>query len=172
MPPPTTGILPPPPGWVGVAIRAGLPSRGLPGGRASATVGVPIPRPYQDSDAACALVLLVEDHADTREMYAAVLADAGFEVVHAANGAEALAVTASALPAVVVTDLWMGGAVSAEDVCRRLHALGVPVLAVTVVAPGEEHEAMRGAGRSAVLLKPLAPDRLVIEVLRLLEGAN
>ena len=116
------------------------------------------------------VVLLVEDHADTQELYAEVLVAAGFDVIQAADAAEALSLTQSVLPAVVVTDLWMPGPVSAEEVCRRFHRLGIPVLAVTGVAPGREHEAMRRAGCSSVLMKPIAPDCLVVENRRLLEG--
>jgi CheY-like chemotaxis protein len=55
------------------------------------------------------LVLLVEDHADTRTMYALYLRVSGFEVLEAADAEEGLASARLARPAVVVTDLSMPG---------------------------------------------------------------
>ncbi len=43
------------------------------------------------------VVLLVENHADTREMYADALRAAGFEVLQAADDAKALAVTTNSM---------------------------------------------------------------------------
>lgn len=114
------------------------------------------------------VVLLVEDHADTRELYAAVLMAAGFDVIQAADATEALSMTQSVLPAVVVTDIWMPGPVSADDICRHFHGLGIPVLAVTAVAPGRAYEVMNRAGCAGFLLKPVELDSLVAEVRRLL----
>ena len=50
-------------------------------------------------------VLIVDDSADTREMYACALAYSGFRVLHADNGADGLSRAAEALPDVIVTDL-------------------------------------------------------------------
>jgi CheY-like chemotaxis protein len=114
------------------------------------------------------LVLLIDDNADNREMYALMLASCGFEVVQAQDGVEALALAADRVPAVAVTDLRMPGEVSAADVCRHFGQLHVPVIAVTGVVPGHEHDTMRRAGCASVMMKPLAPDRLVSEITRVL----
>jgi two-component system chemotaxis response regulator CheY len=110
------------------------------------------------------IVLLIDDDADTREMYAVMLANAGFEVLQAEDGVEALAVAAERRPTIAVTDLRMPGAITAVELCRQLRDLNVPVIALTGLAPGAEHEAMRKAGCSVVLMKPLVPDRLVTEI--------
>jgi CheY-like chemotaxis protein len=114
------------------------------------------------------VVLVIDDDTDNREMYALTLADNGFEVLQAADGVEALAITAERLPAVAVTDLRMPGAISAADVCRQFRSLDVPVIALTGLGPGEEHEAVRRAGCAAVLMKPLSPDQLIAEITRVL----
>lgn len=114
------------------------------------------------------VVLVIEDDTDTREMYSMMLTSCGFEVLPAEDGVEALALAAGRLPAVAVTDLRMPGAISAVDVCRQFHDLNVPVIALTGLGPGEEHDAVRRAGCTTVLMKPLSPDQLVLEIRRLL----
>ena len=118
------------------------------------------------------LVLLIDDNADNREMYETMLASSGFEVLQAENAVEALALAAVRLPALVVTDLRMPGDVSAAELCRQFRALGVPVIALTGVGPGEEHDAMRSAGCAAILMKPLLPDQLIMEITRLFTPAR
>jgi CheY-like chemotaxis protein len=111
------------------------------------------------------IVLLIDDHADTRDLFAQVLSVAGFSVWEAEDGATGLAKAAAGpLPSVVVTDLWMPGPVSALELCRRFTDLGVPVVALTGLGPGEEHDAMRAAGCCAILMKPVTLDRLIAEV--------
>jgi CheY-like chemotaxis protein len=114
------------------------------------------------------VVLVIDDDTDNREMYALMLTDCGFEVLQAGDGVEALALAAVRLPAVAVTDLRMPGAISAVDVCRQFRSLNVPVIALTGLGPGEEHDAMRRAGCATVLMKPLSPDQLVAEITRVL----
>lgn len=113
------------------------------------------------------VVLLIDDDADSREMYAQMLTISGFEVLQAEDGAEAVASATLRLPAVAITDLRMPGAISATELCRRFRELGVPVIAVTAVGPGHEHDDIRRAGCASVLMKPLAPDLLITEITRL-----
>jgi two-component system, chemotaxis family, chemotaxis protein CheY len=114
------------------------------------------------------VVLLIDDNADSRGMYALMLADSGFEVLQAEDGVEALALAAVRLPAVAVTDLRMPGTVSAVDLCRQFRDLAVPVIALTGVGPGDEHDAMRHAGCAEILMKPLSPDELIAAITRVL----
>ena len=51
------------------------------------------------------LVLVAEDHDDARELYAAVLEDAGFEAVKASDGTQALALVRDRPPAILILDL-------------------------------------------------------------------
>ncbi len=118
------------------------------------------------------LVLLIDDNADNREMYGTMLVGSGFEVLEAGDAAEALALAAVRLPAVVVTDLRMSGDVSAAELCQQFRDIGVPVIALTGVGPGEEHDVMRRAGCATILMKPLLPDQLIPEITRLLTPAR
>jgi CheY-like chemotaxis protein len=114
------------------------------------------------------VVLVIDDNTDNREMYSFTLTNSGFEVLQAGDGVEALALASARLPMVVVTDLRMPGAISAVDICRQFRSLDVPVIALTAVGPGEEHDAMQRAGCAAVLMKPLSPDQLLAEINRVL----
>ena len=117
-------------------------------------------------------VLLVEDHLDNRDMYSLMLRSLGCSVIEAANGDEALAQASAHRPSIVVTDLRMPGTVTSLDVCRHFAAIGVPVIVVTGVTPGPEHDEIKGAGCAAVLVKPVTPDALVAEIHRVLELAE
>jgi CheY-like chemotaxis protein len=113
-------------------------------------------------------VLLVEDHQDTREMYADYLRFSGLGVIEAGSGAEGLTLGKVTPPSVVVTDIGMAGSVSAAELCRAFASGGVPVIAVTGHGPGSFQDDIRAAGCAAVLLKPLTPDRLLREIQRLM----
>jgi DNA-binding response OmpR family regulator len=123
------------------------------------------------NSAGAPVVLLVDDHDDTREMYAHALRLSAFQVLEAGDGEKGLALATETPPAVVVTDLVMGGPVPATDLCRRFGAEGVPVLVVTGIVGGPLHEEIRAAGCAAVLIKPVPPDTLVAEIRRVLESA-
>jgi CheY-like chemotaxis protein len=97
------------------------------------------------------IVLLVDDHADTRDLFAQIFSLSGFSVWEADDGAAALARTAAGLlPSVVVTDLRMPGRVSASELCRRFTERGVPVIALTGLGPGPELDEMQAAGCCAI----------------------
>ena len=109
-------------------------------------------------------VLLVEDDPDGRLAYTEWLADAGFRVIAAHNGLQALERAFDHRPDVVVTDLNIPG-IDGYELTRRLkqdpRTSDVPVLAVTGYAafaadPGRA----RRAGCDAVLPKPCSPDEL------------
>jgi two-component system chemotaxis response regulator CheY len=63
----------------------------------------PKPRPVKKR----ARVLVVDDDRDLRELLAAVLTSAGYEVLTAENGAAALSVLRTVLPELIVLDLMM-----------------------------------------------------------------
>ncbi len=54
-----------------------------------------------------ATIVLADDEADIRAVYAACLRDAGFEVWEAADGGEALALVAEHKPRLLLLDVWM-----------------------------------------------------------------
>jgi DNA-binding response OmpR family regulator len=114
-----------------------------------------------------ALVLLVADHQDTRDMYACALRAAGFDVMEAESGADAVVAAIPRQPNVVVVDLYVRGGVTVVDICHCFAPLGVCVLVLTGVGPGREHDEIRAAGCGMIVLKPLTPDALCWHVAQL-----
>jgi two-component system, cell cycle response regulator DivK len=112
-------------------------------------------------------ILLVDDHVDSREMYALMLEPHGYRVLHAANHRDALAAVAAEPPHAVVTDIGRG----AEDGCELIVALravpatsAVPVLVVTGWVDPKRIARAHAAGCTKVLLKPCAPDVMLAEL--------
>ncbi len=115
------------------------------------------------------IVLLVEDQADAGHHFRHILSASGFDVVHAGDGAEALAhISAGAGPAIVVADLQRRGEISAADLCRRFGVRGVPVIALTAVTASPEHQRLSLSTCSAVLVEPVTPEALLAEIRRIL----
>jgi two-component system, chemotaxis family, chemotaxis protein CheY len=121
-------------------------------------------------------VLLVEDHPDTRELYALVLGGEGYDVLEASDGAQALALLEHRQVDIVVTDLAMPG-VDGVELCRRIRAVpearGVPILAVTGQANDAALANIAAGGACAVCPKPVSPPDLALAVRALLaEGSR
>lgn len=108
------------------------------------------------------IVLLVEDHADSRQMYAEFLR-MQFTVVEAGDGVNALEVMEETRPDVVVTDLALPR-MDGFELVRRMKAderlRDVPVIALSGFSGREHEERARQAGTSRVLQKPCLPDDL------------
>jgi two-component system cell cycle response regulator DivK len=117
------------------------------------------------------LVLVVDDFADNREMYARFLEFSGFQVMQAANGEEALKRAFERTPALVVMDLSLPG-LDGWEATRRLKAdartHAVPVVAVTGHALAGSAERAEEAGCDGYITKPCLPADLVAEIRRVL----
>ncbi len=86
-------------------------------------------------------VLIVEDEPDVRAYLAAVLEDAGMEVVEAGNGSEAMAILERRLPDLISTDLVMprrSGIRLLHELRKRPAWSRIPVLIVTGHAEDRE----------------------------------
>lgn len=109
-------------------------------------------------------VLVVEDNADLREMYAQILEMSGYEVVGAETAADALASIGAQRPEVAVLDLGVAGGVEAV-----LAALRPPPAVGLILASGAPDLAERAAALGAAWLqKPFGPELLVAAVERAL----
>jgi DNA-binding response OmpR family regulator len=112
-------------------------------------------------------VLLVEAHADTRELYSLWLTQCGFQVTLADTADAALAAARSDAPDVVVTELMVpGGGVSMVRALRAELAAGGAVLIVltTQARPAMRQESL-AAGADAYLVKPCGVPRLAEHML-------
>jgi len=122
------------------------------------------------------LVLLVEDDRDGRVLFAAWLADAGFEVVTAHNGLQALDRAFEILPDAILTDLHIPG-IDGYELTRRLKSdprtSAIPVLAVTGYAPfAQDPSRADRAGCDAILPKPCEAADLVTTLRALIADAR
>ena len=121
-------------------------------------------------------VLLVEDDRDGRRMYAEWRSHAGFQVIEAHNGLQALERAFEAPPDAIITDLHIPG-IDGFELTRRLRndsrTRGVPILAVTgYKAFADDPARARRAGCDAVLPKPCSPDDLEMTVRALIEDTR
>jgi CheY-like chemotaxis protein len=112
-------------------------------------------------------VLVVDDDADVRAMLNHLLAFAGFAVVEAVNGGDALVALIKHRPALIILDLLMPGVDGAQfrKAQRRLQdqeLANVPILVVS----GADHarKMARTLGAAGIFEKPLDPDRLLTAV--------
>jgi two-component system response regulator MtrA len=106
-------------------------------------------------------ILLVEDDESIRETTAMGLRAAGFEVITAATGSEALERFREAAPAAVVLDLMLPG-IDGLEVCRRIRAgSATPVLMLTARTDTADVVMGLEAGADDYLRKPFAIAELV-----------
>lgn len=115
-------------------------------------------------------MLVVEDDADTRFAYRALLERAGWEVEEAGAGEEALRKARERPPQVMVVDISIPG-IDGWETTRRLKedaaTRETAVLAVTGHGLDEDREQARRVGCDGYLVKPLRPGELTAEVERL-----
>ena len=120
-------------------------------------------------------VLIVEDDADIRELIRYNLAQEGFAVEEAADGAQALERVRRRVPDLMVLDLMLPGMPGLE-VCRQMRAgrdtAHLPILIVT--AKGTEVDKILGLemGADDYVVKPFSPRELVARVKALLRRAH
>ncbi|OFW04317.1 MAG: hypothetical protein A3I61_10090 [Acidobacteria bacterium RIFCSPLOWO2_02_FULL_68_18] len=122
-------------------------------------------------DGAHRRILVADDDADARAVLRKVLERHGFQVIEAADGAEALDLASRQRPDLVVLDLRMPR-VHGHDVIRTLRldaaTAGVPI--VVLSGSGGERQSLYSLvlGANAFMTKPTEPSALVREIDRLI----
>jgi DNA-binding NtrC family response regulator len=106
-------------------------------------------------------ILLVDDDEDMRSLLADVLSDEGYEVIQAANGAEALILLHRESFAVILLDKRMPG-LSGMDLLPGLRLICPETPVIVITAFGDEHTAAEGTEKGAfgLLFKPFRMDDL------------
>ena len=116
------------------------------------------------------VVLVVDDHEDTRQMSLLVLSSQGFTARAAESGESAFANACQQPPDVIVTDLAMPDG-DGWELVQRLAAdprtKGIPVVMLTACATETVRQRARAEGVAAFFFKPCAPDVLADELRRL-----
>jgi DNA-binding response OmpR family regulator len=114
-----------------------------------------------------AKILIAEDERDIRDLITFTLRFAGYEVVAASNGEEAVNLAFQELPDLILLDVRMPR-MTGYEVCEKIKAdsktKDIPVMFLS--AKGQETEIQAGLQSGAVeyLLKPFAPDQLTSRV--------
>jgi DNA-binding response OmpR family regulator len=118
------------------------------------------------------LVLVADDEEDIRALVAFRLKRAGYEVITAADGEEALLLATTRLPDLVVLDMMMPKATGLEvthSMREQAATRDIPVILLT--ARAQEVDVARGfeAGADDYMKKPFSPQDLQARVQALLE---
>jgi DNA-binding response OmpR family regulator len=124
------------------------------------------------TDGGTPLVLVADDEEDIRALVAFRLQRAGYEVITAADGAEALTLATTRLPDLIVLDMMMPKATGLE-VTRSLREQDstkhIPVILLTARAQEADVASGFEAGADDYVKKPFSPMDLQLRVQALLE---
>lgn len=122
-----------------------------------------------DVDEKAPLVLVVDDVAHGREIFAEYLEFRGFRVATAEDGLEAMEKAFDLRPDVILMDLSLPG-IDGWEATRRLkqdeRTHSIPIIALTAHALASAHERAKEVGCDAVVTKPCIPKDLEAEVRR------
>ena len=112
-------------------------------------------------------ILAVDDQEDNRRILRDLLTSAGYEVIEAVTGEEAVTTAESQRPDLILMDIQLPG-IDGYEATRRIKAnpalRGIPLIVVTSYAlSGDEAKAM-AAGADAYVSKPFSPRALLKKV--------
>jgi DNA-binding response OmpR family regulator len=120
-----------------------------------------------------ARILIAEDDSNIRLGLVATLESEGYDVVPAADGAQALKLAAQSAFALAILDVMMPK-VSGYDVCRELRARGDRIPVMMLTAKGEEIDKVVGLklGADDYVTKPFGVQELLARVEALLRRSR
>lgn len=104
------------------------------------------------------VILVVDDSRTNQMLMSAVLDQAGFKVLLAANATECLAVLAGIRPALILMDLQLpgkDGLALTREILAGSATAGIPIIALTARAMAGDREAALEAGCVAYMTKPI-----------------
>jgi len=112
-------------------------------------------------------IMTVDDSASIRQMVGLVLRGAGYEVVEAVDGMNALSVLNNREMHLFLSDINMPN-MDGLELTRRLRALPqykfVPIVLLTTESHPEKKQEGKAAGATAWIVKPFDPDQLLAVV--------
>ena len=114
-----------------------------------------------------ACILVVEDQMDNRQILRDLLGNAGYSLVEAENGEEALAAVAKQRPDLILMDLQLP-IMDGYEATRRLKSdpatKAIPIIVVTSYALSGDEGKARAAGCDAYVTKPYSPRLLLAKI--------
>ena len=119
-------------------------------------------------------VLVVDDSSTMRQMVTYTLTTAGYQVVEAGNGKEAVnKLNGGAKPALVVTDLNMpdmDGITVIQEIRKMPAFKFTPILMLTTESADDKKKAGQAAGATGWIVKPFNPEQMLKVVQKVLPG--
>ena len=114
-------------------------------------------------------ILIVDDEPDILEIVSFRLKKAGYKVLTAEDGQEALDIVRSKKPDLILLDLTLPG-IDGYEVCRILKAdkifKSIPIIFLTASQVIKVEERSKGAEADDYILKPFEPEELLEKVKR------
>jgi DNA-binding response OmpR family regulator len=117
-------------------------------------------------------VLVADDESHILSVVSLKLRNAGFEVICAHDGTEALRLAIETSPSLLITDFHMPG-LSGLEVCQKLREQGRHVPTIMLSARGYHltEEELENSGISDMVSKPFSPRQLLATVEQVLTKA-
>jgi len=112
-------------------------------------------------------ILVVEDQEDNRRILRDLLGNAGFELIEAESGEDALSADMTRRPDLILMDIQlpqMDGYEATRRIKSNPDMKTVPIIAVTSYALSGDDAKALAAGCSAYVTKPFSPRALVAKV--------
>jgi len=120
-------------------------------------------------------ILIADDRASSRELLRLVLVRAGYDVIEAEDGVDALERARAGHPDLILLDLQMprlDGYGALAELRREERFRTLPIVALTASAMRGDREKILAAGFTDYLSKPAGPEQLRETVARLLGQAR
>ena len=112
-------------------------------------------------------ILIVEDQADNRRILRDLFANAGYELIEAESGEEALSALATSRPDLILMDIQLP-VMDGYEATRRIKAdpvtAQIPIIAITSYALAGDEAKTRDAGCDGYIAKPFSPRLLLAKV--------
>jgi len=117
------------------------------------------------------IILAVDDSASMRQMVRFTLEHAGYEVVQATDGVEALDYAKTSGVDLVLADVNMPN-MDGITLCKELRGLshykGIPILMLTTESAPETKSRGKQAGATGWIVKPFNPEQLLATIAKVL----
>ena len=112
-------------------------------------------------------ILVVEDQKDNRQILRDLLTNAGFDMIEAENGEEAIASAQASRPDLILMDIQLP-ILDGYEATRRIKAdpdlKSIPIIVVTSYALSGDEEKARLAGCDDYVAKPFSPRQLLAKI--------
>jgi two-component system cell cycle response regulator DivK len=112
-------------------------------------------------------ILVVEDQEDNRQILRDLLTKAGFDMIEAENGEDAVALAQASRPDLILMDIQLP-ILDGYEATRRIKAdpnlKSIPIIVVTSYALSGDEEKARLAGCDDYVAKPFSPRQLLAKI--------